>query len=42
MRGVSFLRVVGRLKPGVTSEQARAALPALAAKLSPATSGNRR
>jgi predicted permease len=29
MRGVSFLRVVGRLKPGVTIDQARAALPAL-------------
>lgn len=29
MRGVSFLRVVGRLKPGVTIEQARAAMPAL-------------
>jgi predicted permease len=28
-RGVSFLRVVGRLKPGVTIEQARAALPSL-------------
>jgi putative ABC transport system permease protein len=29
MRGVSFLRVVARLKPGVTIDQARAALPAL-------------
>jgi putative ABC transport system permease protein len=29
MRGVSFLRVVGRLKPGVSIEQARAAMPAL-------------
>lgn len=29
MRGVSFLRVVGRLKPGVTIDQARAALPSL-------------
>jgi predicted permease len=29
MRGVSFLRVVGRLKPGVTSEQAKAALQVL-------------
>jgi predicted permease len=28
-RGVSFLRVVGRLKPGVTIDQARAALPSL-------------
>src|SRR5436190_20006193 len=28
-RGVSFLRVVGRLKPGVTIEQARGAMPAL-------------
>jgi predicted permease len=28
-RGVSFLRVVGRLKPGVTIEQARAAMPSL-------------
>ena len=29
MRGTSFLRVVGRLKSGVTVEQARAALPSL-------------
>jgi predicted permease len=29
MRGVSFLRVVARLKPGITIEQARAALPSL-------------
>ncbi|MDP9003948.1 MAG: ABC transporter permease [Verrucomicrobiota bacterium] len=29
MRGVSFMRVVGRLKPGVTSEQASAALQVL-------------
>ena len=29
MRGVSFLRVVGRLKRGVTIEQARAAMPSL-------------
>ena len=29
MRGTTFLRVVGRLKPRVTAEQARAALPAL-------------
>jgi putative ABC transport system permease protein len=29
MRGTTFLRVVGRLKPGMTVEQARAALPAL-------------
>jgi len=29
MRGVSFMRVVGRLKPGVTIDQARAALPTL-------------
>ena len=29
MRGVSFMRVVGRLKPGVTAEQARAALQVL-------------
>jgi predicted permease len=29
MRGVSFLRVVARLKPGVTLDQARAALPSL-------------
>ncbi len=28
-RGVSFLRVVARLKPGVTIEQARAAMPSL-------------
>ena len=29
MRGVSFLRVIGRVKPGVTIEQVRAALPSL-------------
>src|SRR3954454_22838500 len=29
MRGVSFLRVIGRMKPGVTVEQAKAALPSL-------------
>jgi putative ABC transport system permease protein len=29
MRGTGFLRVVGRLKPGMTIEQARAALPSL-------------
>ncbi|PYL15629.1 MAG: hypothetical protein DME30_11080, partial [Verrucomicrobia bacterium] len=29
MRGTSFLRVIGRLKPGVTPDQARAALPSL-------------
>src|SRR5207244_8145707 len=29
MRGSGFLRVVGRLKPGMTIEQARAALPSL-------------
>ncbi len=29
MRGTSFLRVIGRLKSGVTLEQARAALPSL-------------
>jgi putative ABC transport system permease protein len=29
MRGTGFLRVVGRLKPGITIEQARAALPSL-------------
>src|SRR6059036_2882964 len=29
MRGTAFLRVVGRLKPGMTVEQARAALPSL-------------
>jgi len=29
MRGGGFLRVVGRLKPGMTLEQARAALPSL-------------
>ncbi|MFN2542763.1 MAG: ABC transporter permease [Chthoniobacterales bacterium] len=29
MRGVSFLRVVGRLKPGVSIEQAQAAMPSL-------------
>ncbi len=30
MRGLSYLRVVGRLKPGVTIEQARAVVPVLA------------
>src|SRR6202040_2066738 len=30
MRGSGFLRVIGRLKPGMTIEQARAALPPLA------------
>ena len=29
MRGTTFLRVVGRLRPGMTVEQARTALPAL-------------
>ena len=29
MRGTGFLRAVGRLKPGITIEQARAALPSL-------------
>ena len=29
MRGTAFLRTVGRLKPGLTIQQARAALPAL-------------
>lgn len=29
MRGVSFMRVIGRLKPGVTMKQAQAAMPAL-------------
>ena len=29
MRGTAFLRVVGRLKPGISAEQARAALPSL-------------
>ena len=29
MRGTGFLRVVGRLKPGMTIDQARAALPSL-------------
>ena len=29
MRGTAFLRTVGRLKPGLTTEQAQAALPAL-------------
>jgi predicted permease len=30
MRGVSFMRVVARLKPGMTIQQAQAAMPALA------------
>ena len=29
MRGTSFLRVIGRMKPGMTVEQVRAALPTL-------------
>ncbi len=29
MRGVSFMRVIGRMKPGVTIEQVRAQLPSL-------------
>jgi predicted permease len=29
MRGTSFLRVIGRLKPGITTDQCRAALPSL-------------
>src|SRR5437870_1631971 len=29
MRGTGFLRVIGRLKPGITPEQARAVLPSL-------------
>ena len=29
MRGTGFLRVIGRIKPGITLEQVRAALPAL-------------
>jgi putative ABC transport system permease protein len=29
MRGVSFMRCIGRLKPGVSVQQARAAMPAL-------------
>jgi len=29
MRGVSFMRCIGRLKPGITVKQAQAALPAL-------------
>jgi hypothetical protein len=29
MRGVSFLRVIGRMKPGVTIDQVRAAMPSL-------------
>ncbi|MDQ6912801.1 MAG: ABC transporter permease, partial [Verrucomicrobiota bacterium] len=31
MRGVSFMRVIGRMKPGVTIEQVRAQLPSLQA-----------
>src|SRR5213076_153415 len=29
MRGTSFLRVIGRLKPNITAQQARAAMPSL-------------
>src|SRR5947207_5513257 len=36
MRGVSFLRVVGRLKPGVTADQARSALQILQKSYKPA------
>ena len=32
-RGAHFLRVIGRLKPGVTHEQAQAELTAIAARL---------
>ena len=34
MRGTGFLRVIGRMKPGMTVEQVRAALPSLEQELS--------
>src|SRR5262245_17744955 len=40
MRGTGFLRVLGRLKLGVTLEQARAALPALDQSYAAAYAGN--
>jgi putative ABC transport system permease protein len=40
MRGTGFLRVLGRLKPNVTLEQARAALPALDQGYAAAYPGN--
>ena len=42
MRGTAFLRAVGRLKPGVTIEQARAALAIAREQLSLAVSGEDR
>src|SRR5262245_11391844 len=40
MRGTGFLRVLGRLKPGVTLDQARAALPSLDQGYAAAYPGN--
>jgi putative ABC transport system permease protein len=40
MRGTGFLRVLGRLRPGVTLEQARAALPLLDQSYAAAVPGN--
>src|SRR5215471_5443370 len=40
MRGTGFLRVLGRLKPAVTLEQARAALPSLDQSYATAYPGN--
>ena len=40
MRGTGFLRVLGRLKPGVALEQARAALPSLDQSYATAFPGN--
>jgi predicted permease len=40
MRGTGFLRVLGRLKPGVTLDQARAALPPLDQSYAAAYPGN--
>src|SRR5437899_5268451 len=40
MRGTGFLRVLGRLKPGITVEQARAALPPLDQSYATANASN--
>ena len=40
MRGTGFLRVLGRLKPGITLDQARAALPSLDRSYAAAYPGN--
>ena len=42
MRGVSFMRVIARLKPGVTIQQAKATMPALEQGYQRAATGNSR